>query len=217
MKRILRTLLLSVLSGVLITIGCVVNLLLLPEARFLGAFLFSAGLFFICELQFKLFTGAVGYALDNDIKSNLELPIILLGNGIGVAITSLLVSLTRIYEQVYITASVVIETKLNDTWYSILVLAILCGILIYLGVETYKRSNNNFAKILGIIFCVMVFIMISAEHCIANIGYFILAKSFTLKGFLYFLLMVFGNSIGGVFIPLFTKLIKLLNEKKDEA
>ena len=217
MKRVFRTLLLSILSGILITIGCVVNLLLLKEARFLGAFLFSAGLFFICELQFKLFTGAVGYALDNDLKSNFKLPLILLGNGIGVAITSLLVSLTRIYEQVYITASFVIETKLNDTWYSILVLAILCGILIYLGVETYKRSNNNFAKILALVFCVIIFIIISAEHCIANIGYFILAKSFTLKGFLYFLLMVLGNSIGGLLIPSFTKLIKLLKEKKDEA
>ena len=84
-------------------------------------------------------------------------------------------------------------------------------------VENYKKSNNNFAKILALVFCVIIFIIISAEHCIANIGYFILAKSFTLKGFLYFLLMVLGNSIGGLLIPSFTKLIKLLNEKKDEA
>ena len=214
MKEISKTLLLSILAGILICIGCCVNLLLINDNKYLGAFLFSAGLFFICELGLKLFTGAVGYALENNIKNNLLLLVILIGNAIGSFVTFIIVRFTRIYDTLHTNALNVINTKLNDTWYSILLLAILCGILIYLGVETYKRSSNNFAKILGIIFCVMVFILLSAEHCIANIGYFLLASSYTLKGFLYFILMVLGNTIGGLLIPTIMLIVNKLSSKE---
>ena len=214
MKEVGKTLLLSILAGILICIGCCVNLLLINDNKYLGAFLFAAGLFFICELGFKLFTGTVGYALENNLKNNLLLLVILIGNAIGSFVTFIIVRFTRIYDTLHTNALNVINTKLNDTWYSILLLAILCGILIYLGVETYKRSSNNFAKILGIIFCVMVFILLSAEHCIANIGYFLLASSYTLKGFLYFILMVLGNTIGGLLIPTIMLIVNKLSSKE---
>ena len=214
MKEVGKTLLLSILAGILICIGCCVNLLLINDNKYLGAFLFAAGLFFICELGFKLFTGAVGYALENYLKNNLLLLVILIGNAIGSFVTFIIVRFTRIYDTLHTNALNVINTKLNDTWYSILLLAILCGILIYLGVETYKRSSNNFAKILGIIFCVMVFILLSAEHCIANIGYFLLASSYTLKGFLYFILMVLGNTIGGLLIPTIMLIVNKVSSKE---
>ena len=214
MKEVGKTLLLSILAGILICIGCCVNLLLINDNKYLGAFLFASGLFFICELGFKLFTGAVRYALENNIKNNLLLLVILIGNAIGSFVTFIIVRFTRIYDTLHTNALNVINTKLNDTWYSILLLAILCGILIYLGVETYKRSSNNFAKILGIIFCVMVFILLSAEHCIANIGYFLLASSYTLKGFLYFVLMVLGNTIGGLLIPTIMLIVNKLSSKE---
>ena len=214
MKEVGKTLLLSILAGILICIGCCVNLLLINDNKYLGAFLFSAGLFFFCELVFKLFTGAVGYVLENNLKNNLLLLVILIGNAIGSFVTFIIVRFTRIYDTLHTNALNVINTKLNDTWYSILLLAILCGILIYLGVETYKRSSNNFAKILGIIFCVMVFILLSAEHCIANIGYFLLASSYTLKGFLYFILMVLGNTIGGLLIPTIMLIVNKLSSKE---
>ena len=140
--------------------------------------------------------------------------VILIGNAIGSFVTFIIVRFTRIYDTLHTNALNVINIKLNDTWYSILLLAILCGILIYLGVETYKRSSNNFAKILGIIFCVMVFILLSAEHCIANIGYFLLASSYTLKGFLYFILMVLGNTIGGLLIPTIMLIVNKLSSKE---
>ncbi|MGM9858287.1 MAG: formate/nitrite transporter family protein [Bacilli bacterium] len=214
MKEIGKTLLLSILAGILIGIGCSVNLLLINENKYLGAFLFSAGLFFICELGFKLFTGAIGYALSNNLKNNLLLFIILVGNAIGCFITFIIVRFTRIYDVLKVNAQALINLKLNDTWYSILLLSILCGILIYLGVETYKKSTNNLAKILGIVFCVMIFILLSAEHCIANIAYFFIAGSYTLKGFSYFLLMVLGNSIGGLLIPIIILIVNKLTKKE---
>ena len=63
MKKIVNNLLLSFVAGVLIAIGGTV--FLSCESKYLGALLFSVGLFFIVEGKYKLYTGAIGYLLDN--------------------------------------------------------------------------------------------------------------------------------------------------------
>ena len=62
-------------------------------------------------------------------------------------------------------------------------------------------------KALFVIFPVMVFILCKFEHCIANMFYFFLSGSFTVKTLGYLLIMTLGNSVGGLLIPAFTKLV----------
>ena len=88
--------------------------------------------------------------------------------------------LTRVYDALLAADNVLVQTKLNDSWYGILVLAFMCGVMIYLGVENFARSNNNFSKVFGIVMCVFVFIICSFEHSIADMFYFLLADSYTL-------------------------------------
>ena len=71
-KKIINTLISSFISGILIAIGGVV--FLSTESKYLGALAFAVGLFFIVEGGFKLYTGAIGYALDNDKTTNFLLP-----------------------------------------------------------------------------------------------------------------------------------------------
>ena len=56
---------------------------------------------------------------------------------------------------------------------------------------------------LGILFCIPVFVLSGFEHSIADMFYFALAGAMFRPGSLLFLfLVVLGNSAGGLFIPL---------------
>ena len=54
----------------------------------------------------------------------------------------------------------------------------------------------------GILFCIPVFILSGFEHSIADMFYFSLAGTvFQGRSLLFLLLVVLGNSLGGLFIP----------------
>ena len=216
--RIVKTLLLGILAGALIAIGGLV--FLSTENKYLGAVAFSVGLFFICEFKFALFTGKVGkligYLKDKDYSSILDLVFIIIGNFLGCLFVSGIMHLTRVYDNLAALDNVLVETKLNDSWLSILVLAFMCGIMIYLGVENFGRSENNFSKVFGIVICVFVFIVSSFEHSIADMFYFTFADSYTLKTFGYILLILLGNGLGGCFIPLVLLIAGGVKKKKTE-
>ncbi len=208
MKKIVNNLLLSFVAGVLIAIGGTV--FLSCESKYLGALLFSVGLFFIVEGKYKLYTGAIGYLLDNKKEDNFQLFTILIGNFLGTLLVANILKVTRLASALLIKSEELVSTKLNDSWYSILFLSFMCGILIYLGVDNFKKSLNNFSKVLGIIFCVVVFIISGFEHCVANMFYFCVASVWSFKAILYILIMIIGNSLGGLLIPSIIKISKKL-------
>lgn len=74
----------SLLAGVLIGLGVIINLQM--EQKIIGALLFSFGLITIINMQLPLYTGKVGFLVKN-------LPMILCGNLIGIALTIALYSL----------------------------------------------------------------------------------------------------------------------------
>ena len=79
----------------------------------------------------------------------------------------------------------------------------LCGILMYVAVWVFSRKKT----VLGIIFCIPVFVLSGFEHSIADMFYFSLAGSiFRPQSLLFLLLVVLGNSAGGLFIPLLSLL-----------
>lgn len=208
MKKIVNNLLLSFVAGVLIAIGGTV--FLSCESKYLGALLFSVGLFFIVEGKYKLYTGAIGYLLDNKKEDNFQLFTVLIGNFLGTFLVANILKVTRLASALLIKSEELVSTKLNDSWYSILFLSFMCGILIYLGVDNFKKSLNNFSKVLGIIFCVVVFIISGFEHCVANMFYFCVASVWSFKAILYILIMIIGNSLGGLLIPSIIKISKKL-------
>ena len=66
MKDNLKILVKAILAGVMISIGGTIYLAL--DNKMLGAFLFSIGLFSICAYGFNLYTGKIGYVIDNKPK-----------------------------------------------------------------------------------------------------------------------------------------------------
>lgn len=209
MKQIFLFLVKSFLAGIMIAVGGTIFLSL--ENKIIGASLFAIGLFMIVINGFNLYTGKVGYIFDNKPKYLIEVLVTILGNFIGTFMIGFLLRFTRIYETIHIKAKSICSIKLNDSIISILILSILCGMLMYLAVNGYKVMKDTFARYACVFLCVIVFILCSFEHSIANMYYFAVA-GYSLKAFYYLGLMILGNGIGGVFIPLMTKLKNYLEK-----
>ena len=196
----------SVLAGIMIGIGGTIYLSL--DNKVVGASLFGIGLFTIVVYGFNLYTGKIGYLVDNfNFKYIKMLVITLIGNFIGTFLVGYILKFTRIYSLIHDKAKLLVNVKLDDSLISILILAFFCGILMYLAVNTYKE-NKDISKYLGVFLGVIVFILCGFEHCIANMYYFSVANAWNVNALLYFLIMILGNSLGGMLIPLCNKVIK---------
>ena len=196
----------SVLAGIMIGIGGTIYLSL--DNKVVGASLFGIGLFMIVIYGFNLYTGKIGYLVNNfNFKYIKMLVITLIGNFIGTFFVGYIFKFTRIYSLIHDKAKLLVNVKLDDSLVSILILAFFCGILMYLAVNTYKE-NKDISKYLGVFLGVIVFILCGFEHCIANMYYFSVANIWNLNTLLYLLIMILGNSLGGMLIPLCNKVIK---------
>ncbi|MCI5620969.1 MAG: formate/nitrite transporter family protein [Lachnospiraceae bacterium] len=198
-KKYIRMLLLAILSG--ITIGVGGTVFLSAESRVVGAVLFTVGLYTICIQGLNLFTGKVGYLFDNKPIYLVELLVIWIGNFLGTAISAALILQTRI-SGIADTARSLCEVKLQDSYVSLFVLGIFCGMLMFIAVDGFKKTNGNpVILFLGVV----TFILCGFEHCIADMFYFTLAGMWSVKALLCILVITLGNSVGGVLIPLVKK------------
>ena len=199
MKDNLKILVRAILAGVMISIGGTIYLAL--DNKMLGAFLFSIGLFAICANGFNLYTGKIGYVIDNKPKYLIELLFTLIGNLIGTVGCGYLLFLSRQGDKLRSTAQAISTIKLNDNLLSIFILSIFCGIIMYLAVDLYKKLTD-FGKYMGIFMGITVFILAGFEHCVANMYYFSAANMWTWKTVLYVLVMIAGNSVGSILLAL---------------
>ena len=206
MKYNIEILIKSILAGIMIGIGGTIYLSL--DNKIVGSILFAIGLFVIVVYSFNLYTGKIGYLINNFNKKYIrELIITLIGNFIGTFFVGFILKYTRIYTMISDKAKTLADIKLNDTLISILILSFFCGILMYLAVNTYKEVKD-IGKYLAVFLGVIVFILCGFEHCIANMYYFSVSSTWSLNTLLYLLVMILGNSLGGILIPLCIKVIK---------
>ena len=199
MKRYADIFLRALMTGFAIGIGGAVYLSC--DNKYLGAFLFGTGLFVILSFGFNLFTGKVGYAVVNKPSYILDLIVIWLGNLAGTVIMGGMLLCTRI-SGIGEKAAEICAVKFNDNLLSIFILAIFCGMLMFIAADGYKQIKNPAGQMLAIFLPVVVFILSGYEHCIANMFYFALAGFFSGESVLYILIIVLGNSAGGMLLPL---------------
>lgn len=183
----------SILAGMLIGLAAIMYLTC--SDKIVGSILFSIGLISVILLQANLFTGKVGYI--NKKEDIINLILILIFNLLSIYIIGL------IYRSAYGTINIM-EIKTNKSLWQSFIDSIGCGILIYLAVELYKKSNN----LIPVILCVVGFISAGFEHCIAN-TFYIAVSDFELTYLLYLLIYIIGNSIGSLLIRVIQKGIKV--------
>ncbi len=207
MKDIIKFLVNSFLAGVCIAIGG--TIFLSVDNKVVGASLFSIGLFMIVIRSLNLYTGKVGYIFDNKPKFLIEVLVTIVGNFIGTFAVGNVLRFTRIYESINEKANGLCTIKIEDSMISIFILAIFCGILMFLAVDNYKNVKDPIGKYLSVYMAVVVFILCGFEHSIANMYYFSVANLWSFKVVLYIIIMILGNAVGGVLFPLGRKLINI--------
>lgn len=190
----------GILAGISIALGGTVFLSL--ENKVLGALFFTVGLFTVCTFGFHLFTGKVCYVFERDKSYAVDLIFIWLGNLAGTWLTAELERLTRIGSSLAEKAAALCAVKLEDNLLSIFLLAVFCNILIYIAVDGFNKNPHELGKYLALFFGVAVFILCGFEHCVANMYYFSIARAWDPKTLGYLLVMTFGNTVGGVLLPL---------------
>lgn len=185
----------SLCAGILITIGGTV--FLSCENKTVGAVLFSVALLCICYKSYYLFTGKIGYIVEKHTKQDfLNLDIGLFGN---LAATFFLGMLLRtVLPNIGEGAAEMCLAKLAQFPLYTFIRGFFCGILMYLAVSIYKEKNS----VLGILFCVPVFILCGFEHSIADMFYLGASGIFSVKIILFTALVVTGNTFGAIVLPL---------------
>ena len=179
----------SILAGILIGLGVLINSQ--SEYPALGALLFSFGLLTIIQMQLYLYTGKIGYF--SELHEIQFLFTVLIFNCIGIAATiGLYILGNQNYSSIISAAA---ATKFAKPVLTLFINACFCGALIHFAVK-------NKITILTI-FAVMIFILIGAEHCIADFPY--LLFNLSPINILKFIAIIFGNSIGAILIERLNK------------
>ncbi len=191
----------GIAAGVCISLGG--GVFLACENRVAGAVLFCVALLCICFKGYALFTGRVGYVPEDHSKGALEtLLLALLGNALGTVVCGLL--MRAALPNLGAAAETICAAKLQQLWWSTLVRGFFCGVLMYLAVSVFRDSKSP----LGVLFCIPVFILSGFEHSIADIFYFAASGSVSRGAFGFIWLVILGNALGGMALPLLSGLWK---------
>lgn len=172
--------------------------ILIPFIKIISAIAFSYGLLDIVLNKRCLYTGKIGATNILSKENWLQLLMCLVSNLFALSIVAC--CLVIINPNLILIANTVVETKLIQTWYQLLLSGIGCGIFMYLAVNSENKAM--------IMFSVAGFILCGFEHCLADWFYFCISN-YTIP-FGKFLLILLGNTIGANLI----RLIKgeLINE-----
>lgn len=194
----LRQFIYGIIAGIGIGIGGIVFLSV--DNSVIGSFLFGIGLLTVLFFNLQLFTGKIGYFVFNKLNYGIELIITWAGNFVGTYLAALAIRNTRVFDK-FDAVYKIAEVKLGDSPLSVFILAVFCGILMFVAVDIFKTSKEGTVKVIGVLFPVSVFILSGFEHCVANMFYFSLAEVWNIKSFFYIIIMTLGNSVGGLIIP----------------
>ena len=195
LKRVIS----GISAGLLVSIGGCVFLALANDVqtKFVGAVLFAVALLVICYRGYSLFTGKVGFMVDDYSKNAWSVLLLgLLGNAIGTVVMG--VAVKYAVPALSITAKAACEARLEQELGQSIIRGILCGVLMYLAVVIYRQKNT----ISGIIYCIPVFILSGFEHSVADMFYFAVSGIVNVKVFLFIGVIIVSNGLGAVLMAL---------------
>ena len=220
MKAVLRTFILGILAGILIAIGGSVNLQLSSMGHpILGGVFFSFGLMCVCILKANLFTGKVGYVLENDKKYALNVVIMAVGNIVGALAVGYLAAL--VYKGWSVDTSAKFLYGEGTVWYGTILRAIGAGVFVYLAVECFRTLENQIAKLVMVCLSIGTMVILGCNHSIANVFYFAYAQ-IAIEGFngltavVSVIIAIVGNIVGSLIVYLLQNAFKKAVEKKEE-
>ena len=183
----------SILAGIMISLGCIINLLV---GGIGGALFFSLGLITILMFNFDLFTGRAGLLATDQITWK-QIGLIWLGNLYGCVMVAAVLSLTPLGATLGATAQAITAIRLANGPLANVILGGCCGILMYIGVNLFNKQNNPIYAIMP----VATFILSGFNHCVADMFYFAIAANAPWTVWLTLIPTTMGNILGCCLIP----------------
>lgn len=177
----------SILAGGAVAIGGYVYLSC--DNKYVGALAFCVGLISVVMLGLNLYTGRIGYVITEKPVYFADTLLSIPGNLIG----CLLVGLSLPERDA---ADALCAGKIAKSLPQAFVEAIFCGVLIYICVEIWKKRST----VVGILFCVPVFILCGFEHSVADMFYFANARVFSADCAVFIPVIILGNAVGSLVI-----------------
>lgn len=178
----------SIAAALTITVAGYCNLLC--DVRWIGAALFSFGLIYVCKYKLNLFTGMAGYITLRKTPSFIVSIAVNLVSAFAVGRV-----LSYNHKAVEL-ASALIATKIDNNIVMTLISSVMCGVLIFLAVDYYKK----FSSIIGIIFAIPIFVLCGFDHAVADAFYIGVAGGMNETPVLFLLMVVIGNVVGSTLV-----------------
>ena len=155
----------SAAAGILICMGCIVNLK--AGGGIPGAVLFSAGLWFVVNFDAELFTGRVTRTDYDPLQKAAMLAMNVIGAGMcGILASVFLPEIRESAEKI----TVAYQDPLKVIWQSI-----MCGICMYLA--TTPPKNRDISRLPFVVYGVALFILSGYAHSVALAGYAAIARN----------------------------------------
>ncbi len=213
MNKTIKTFLLGIGAGAAIGVGSFLFTICSTFSnKVLGSVLFAIGLFTVCFFGLFLYTGKIGYLLDNKQKSKYTIDLFVgyIGNIVGAVALGYLLRLifssfnSQTLEGIKrICASRMIDIgEGGSPFIKQLGTSFFCGCLVYLAVHFWKKKWNFILRTLILVMCVFLFVYLGFEHCIANMFYFSYGNAWNLQSLFNILVVTIGNSLGALLVRL---------------
>lgn len=191
----------SILSGLLISIGGSAYIsCTIAGIGWFGAVLFTFGLYAICAYGFNLYTGKVGYiAYDlRNVRYMRHVALVLLFNLMATFVVGAIMSLA--FTELAESAAEMYAAKLERSLFRSFLSSVFCGLIMFVAVDSNKRGHS-----IGMFLAIPTFIFCGFDHSIANSfynGLAVGAETFTLKNAVFIMVVIIGNAVGGMLMPL---------------
>lgn len=209
--QLLKTLLNSFIAGLILGLaglGFVVT-----GSTVIGTLFLGLG-FLICLLYgYDVFMLKAPYMLENKGMAAVETLISIVGNVVGTIIIALIARFTGIYDTYALTVGEIIKQTNNYNYLENLLYAVFAGIIVYFGVNTYKKAEQPIARFLVLLLCgVLAFYVGNSMFSYST--FFLYAGKVdgvtfaTLTSKLSTILI--GNAFGAIAVPLLIKVRRKL-------
>lgn len=212
-KKIISIFIKGLLAGFAISLGGFIFIMTKHylNNHILASYLFATGLILVCNFGYFLYTGKICYLFDELKKKErpnfiIQLMVGYLGNVLGAFLVAFILKNILVIPDF---VEEMIQARITDSWYGLIIKGAFCGILIYLAVEGFKNIKNDIGKYVVLVLCVGAFIICGFEHSIADAFYFGLGNNI-LTTLPALILITLGNTIGGLLLPSIKLLINKL-------
>ncbi len=191
----------AIFAGMYIGLGATTYIL--SGDSIFAPFIFTVGIFLVMHFYDMLFTKVFPYIILGYYKK-IDIVYAIVGNIIGGITYAFLISNTRILDKILPKIETIVDTKLSDSYISIFIMSVFCGLLVGYAVLSSKKmtEDKGIAIFLNVIF-IGAFVICGFDHIVANIfyyGIYIFNINFKMSMIFNFIIVFIGNSIGGIIV-----------------